>query len=287
MIPVGRLAPSGQWDTNMLAQLFANRIASTGVEFKTVDGYPNTDGCVLQIPGAFWADHYDTINEAIDRYKWILLFVTSDEEARFDINQLDHPNILFWQQTPRADRDYNATLFGCGWTPHFNQLPDNPPRKDLDVVLSAQNTHLRRNEAFAALEHVQHTKLINPTDGFTKGWTPASYADVMMRAKVCPCPAGTFSPDSFRLYEALEAGAVPIADDVSPREGYDSRGYWRSIFPDAPFPIFEDYADLSDIIDDVLSDWTHIANDVAAWWINEKTLYANWVVDDLKNLGAL
>ena len=31
-----------------------------------------------------------------------------------------------------------------------------------------------------------------------------------------PCPSGPATPDSFRLWEALEAGCVPIADGYAP-----------------------------------------------------------------------
>ena len=35
----------------------------------------------------------------------------------------------------------------------------------------------------------------------------------MSKAKAIPAPRGAVSPDSFRFYEALELGAVPITED--------------------------------------------------------------------------
>src|SRR5438128_265611 len=122
------------------------------------------------------------------------------------------------------------------------------------------------------------------TAGFTQGMAPAEYAAHMTSAKIAPCPSGAVSPDSFRLYEALEAHAVPIADDVSP--SYDSRGYWQMLYPGAPFPIISDYTDLPGWIDDQLAVWPTNANRIAAWWMAEKRRMAHALTDDLTALGA-
>jgi hypothetical protein len=292
MIPVGRLAPAGCWDTNLLERLFRNELYPTGLQFKIMDGYPNTnDSCVLVVPCRYWYEHIDEINAAIRRYSGVLFIRVGDEEDMFDVNRLEHPNIRYWIQTPRTDRHYpyGSRFFGVGFPPHFNNLSSTPPDKDMDVFLSAQRTHLRRQQAFEALEHVQGSQFVKSTDGFTKSWRegvgPGDYAVQMMKAKVAPAPSGAVSPDSFRLYEALEAHSVPIADDVSP--AYDSEGYWRTLFPAAPFPILTDYADLPGYINDQLEVWPANANRIAAWWMRQKREMVLWLEADLKALGAL
>lgn len=286
MIPVGQLAPGDQWDQNLLDRLFANEIYPTGLEFKRSEGYPNTDGAIMIIPGRYWAGHEREIGTALSRCRWVLAMRTSDEEDLFDIHKVDHPNVQWWVQTPRTDCDYgDARLFGVGFPRHFNNLPADPPEKTLDVFLSAQRTHMRRQQAFDALGDTQPDRYIEATEAFTRGVPPVQYADLMASAKVAPAPSGAESPDSFRLWEALEAHAVPIADDVSPV--YDSRGFWEKLYPGAPFPILTDYADLPGYIGDVLKDWPASANRVAAWWIQQKRSMAQWLRDDLETLGAL
>jgi hypothetical protein len=288
MIHVGWLAPTDCWDQNTLSLLLSNQLYPTGIRFKHHNGYPNTsDGCILVIPGRFWSEHVDRINQAIARFPWVLAFRVSDEEDWFDIHDVEHENIRWWVQTPRTDRDYgDARLFGVGFPAHFNNLQWEPPGKTTDVFLSAQNTHVRRNEAFKALAGEHDRWCVEETPGFTQGMDPAAYATLMVSAKIAPAPAGACSPDSFRLFEALEAHAVPIADDVSPV--YDSAGYWERLFPDAPFMIFEDYEDLPLLIEDELecceAPWC--ANRIAAWWIRQKRLYTHWLRDDLEQLGA-
>jgi hypothetical protein len=287
MIHVGRLSPFDQWDANLIDQLVANRVYPTGLDFKRVDGYPNAHGCILIIPGKYWADHTEQISEAIGTYDWVLALRMSDEEDLFDISAVKHRNLKWWLQYPRTNRDYgDARLIGVGYPPHFNHLPADAPTKDLDLFLSAQRTHKRRDEAFGALERVQtNNTIINETDGFTRGLPAPAYLEAMLRAKVAPAPSGAFTPDSFRVYEALESHAVPIADDISPV--YDSAGYWQRLFPTAPFPVLTDYESLPGYTADQLSDWPTNANRIAAWWMLQKRQMALNLREDLDALGAL
>jgi hypothetical protein len=286
MIPVGRLAPLSQWDTTLIDALIDGKVYPHGLDVRRYDGYPNTNGCILVCPGRYWWNRVDLINIAIATYDWLLFIRTSDEEDLFDIHKVEHPRVKFWVQTPRTDRDYgDARLFGVGYTPHFQGLSADPPAKSLDVYLAAQNTHPRRQECFEMLQSRGTKRRIHETPGFTQGLDTAEYARLMVQAKVAPCPSGPESPDSFRVYEALEVGAIPICDDLTP--GYDSAGYWRMLYPDAPFPILTDYTDLPGYISDQLFDWPANANRITAWWMREKRRMALNLVEDLEQLGAL
>ena len=286
-IRAGFLAPSG-WDQNIITGLLDGTWYPHGLDIQPMAGYPNNvDGCCLVLPGKYWHDQYDQINEALARYDWVLAFRTSDEEDWFDIHRVEHPNLRWWVQYSRTDRDYGeARLMPVGFTPHFNSLPADPPHKDLDVALSAQCTHVRRKEAFAALERIQSTNThIQPTDGFTQGLAAPEYVEMMLRAKIAPAPSGAFSPDSFRVWEALESHAVPIADDISPV--YPSRGYWQRLFPGDPFPVLTDYESLPGYVGGLLSDWPRYANRMVAWWMRAKRDTAHALRADLEELGAL
>lgn len=270
----------------MLRLLLDGDLYPHGLKVRHHAGYPNTDApVVIVVPGRYYAQHIDQINVAMQRFASALVVVTSDEESCFDIGEIEHPAARFWVQTPRADRDYGAArLFGVGYPPHFNRMR-SPTVPRLDVFLSAQDTHPRRAEAFAALQGDDPARYIEATAGFTRGIPPNAYRHMMASTKVAPCPSGAVSPDTFRLYEALEAHAVPIADDISP--AYDSRGYWRMLFPDCPFPVIENYSDLPGYIEDALADYPRNANRIAAWWMKTKRGYAQWLREDLEALGAV
>ncbi|AHH20836.1 hypothetical protein NONO_c60600 [Nocardia nova SH22a] len=284
MIPVVRLVPGDQWDQNMLDLLLADALYPHGLQFEAAEVWPDARGIVLVVPGRYWADRTDELTAALARYEWVLAIRTSDEEALFEIAKVEHPNIRWWVQTPRDRRDYAATRYlPLGFPSHFNKLPPGKP-KQVDVFLSGQNTHDRRAQCFAALDRVDRDKIVNETAGFTQGMPRYDYAGRMIAARVAPCPSGAVSPESFRVYEALEAHTMPIADDVSPV--YSSHGYWTALFPDVPFPTITNYASLPGYIDDVLADYPRIANRITAWWIGQKRRLGEWLIRDLEALGA-
>jgi hypothetical protein len=291
VIPVGRLAPADQWDQNLLGQLFDNKLYPTGLTFRRFEGYPNAKGCCLLIPSRYWHQHTDQITEAIERYDWCLAFRCGDEEDLFDVSQVSHPNIRWWVQTPRKGREYpvGTRFIGVGFPPHFNDLSEDVPEKDIDVALIGQNTHQRRRECFEALEKTMGSQFVKATSGFTESWRegagPGDYAFQMMKAKTAPCPSGAVSPDSFRFWVALEAHCVPIADMVSPVDGVTA--YWHRLFPDCPFPLIENYSDLAGYVEDALKGWPRNANRIAAWYMQYKRRLSHWLADDLTELGAI
>jgi hypothetical protein len=269
----------------MIRRLLDGDLYPHGLKVEHCEGYPpHVDGCILIVPGRYWAEAIPDIEDAISSFRWVLFIRTSDEQDLFDVNQVaGPPNIKFWVQTPRTDRNYgDARLFGVGFPPPFNYVDANVPTKTADVFLSAQNTHPRRYAAFQALKDHEG---VSPTTGFTRGLPAPAYVAHMTAAKVAPAPSGIFSPDTFRVWEALEAHSVPIADDISP--AYESAGFWKKLLPAAPFPTYTDAADLPEIIDQVLEDWPANANQIAAWWCRQKRRYAHWLVEDLTALGAL
>lgn len=272
---VGRLAPFNQWDQT---QLEHHLLAG----MKWVDGYPNTDQPIaLVIPGRYWHTRTAEISAAIARYPHVTAFLVGDEENLFDVDAVQHPAITWWVQTPEVGHDYPADtrFLPVGWTPHFTNLPPDPPDKTLDLFLAGQNTHPRRAAAFDGAERVECAgdKLIMPTEGFTQGLPRFVYFDAMRHAKIAPCPSGAVSPDSFRVWEALEAHAVPVVDDMSPVR--PSAGFWNLLAPDAPFPVLVSWPKLHRIAAPILDDWPHSANHVVAWWMRQKAVWRAQLVD--------
>lgn len=288
MIHVGQLGPTQQWDQTMVLDLLNNELYPTSLEFKHWTGYPTgAEGCILIIPGRYWAKQGNHISESLSRYKWVLALRTSDEEDLFDPYRVYHPNIKWWVQTPRVAKDYTgARAFGVGYTPHFKHLPLQAPEKRIQVFLSAQNTHTRRAACFDAYrQRTFADSHIQATSGFTQGLTQDKYRAAMLQTRVAPAPSGAESPDSFRVWEALQAHAIPIADDLSPT--HDSAGYWNLVCPGAPFPVLQDAENYIGYTMDLLKAWPTIGNDVAAWWCTYKRRMTYWLIDDLKELGAL
>ena len=56
------------------------------------------------------------------------------------------------------------------------------------------------------------------------------YLDICCQSRFVICPSGSMTADTFRVYEAMECGAIPIADRRSPRDepGFN---YWIECYP--------------------------------------------------------
>jgi hypothetical protein len=287
VIAVGRLAPGDQWDQNLIDRLLSNELYPTGTDFDRSEGYPRAAGAVMVIPGRYWAGHESEISDALNAYRWVLGIRTGDEEDLFNVAAVTHPNLRWWIQTPCPGREYpdGARFIPIGFPPHFNSMPALPPLKDFDVFLSAQNTHQRRHLAFEALKQIPGA-FTRETEGFTQGFSPGAYRQAMEHAKVAPAPSGAVCQDSFRVWEALEAHAVPVVDAVSPTRGDD--GFWKQLFGLYPFDVYWDGAGLANDVAAIVSH-THpgYANRVTAWWMRYKRQLAHWLREDLEKLGAL
>ena len=130
-----------------------------------------------------------------------------------------------------------------------------------------------------------------------KGLTTKDYADLLSNTKFSLCPMGNHSVDCFRVYESLEAGAIPIIEAKGLREvlailfnpqlllkygtwdrNFWSRNYryWKKTYPDGfPCPLIYSWKDLEALIDsadaEVLSERTQ------KWWKDYKKYLANLV----------
>ena len=94
-----------------------------------------------------------------------------------------------------------------------------------------------RRTTLAAFATIEPNKVVietgNSYNSPVTGLSSSDYRDLMIVSDFVLCPIGNISVDSFRTYEALECGAVPIVQD-------DGTGYWRSILNtsyDPPFVI--------------------------------------------------
>lgn len=241
---------TGYWDHEFIKDIF--------------EDIPETDRQVVVIPGAYQWDVIDKINERLAEFKKILVIVTSDEESKFNVNKLDHPDMIVYSQYGNG-----GLMFPLGYSPGTRDYLKGLGIQDktLNWFFAGQITHSRRQMLAQQLRKMDKGFLLE-TDGFAKGLTKPDYISLLSTAKTVPCSPGPISVDSFRLYEALEAGCVPIADDVSPLVSY-RLNYWRKLFGGEGFPTFINYDDLPDLINRAV-EYPNMNNKVLAWWINKK-----------------
>lgn len=163
-----------------------------------------------------------------------IVILTSEEDAYFEWEKAIPSKFEIWTQyyspstkmdiktrlllgAPLRIRDYKINNLPKKYRWSFVGQVQNPFREECVKVLKTMaNGYLREVEMFGG-----HGK---------NGMDYQEYLDIMCQSEYVICPAGSMCVDSFRVYEAMECGAIPVTDVRAPRdpEGFD---YWHEVYP--------------------------------------------------------
>ena len=108
---------------------------------------------------------------------------------------------------------------------------------------------------------------INLTEDFSgkKSMDTNDYYKILNNSIFVPIPHGYFHPETYRLYEALEAGCIPIIEN--PFKFFDN------FLPNNPLPSVNSWKDSSTIIKKYLEnkkDIEIVGNKINDWWTQHK-----------------
>lgn len=264
--------PRQHWDTSWLQAVFAGRIGGDGCGDCFVTEPSGWAAMVVMVAGNFHSkpEDVEALNGFLHRQApGRVLIVHSDEEHLFPYELFDVPGTRLWVQTPDPDREYPAgtRFFGEGWSPYTPEILAawaSPPRT-IEVGFRGQVTHDRRKSMYGSfIDDLGNWPDINATAGFTMGIARAGYLRELATTKVALCPSGPCTPDTFRVWEALEAGCVPLVDDVTP-DG--KSGYWKRLLgEEPPFPLVTTWSDAPEMARLVLENFDALQHTCAMWW---------------------
>lgn len=177
---------------------------------KSIEKY-ETDRQVVVIPGAYQGDIIPEINQYLAQFDKVLVFVTSDEEGKFNCKHLVHKDIIHYCEYGNCDR-----FFPLGYTSNTRRLLKEEgftpiSKKKIGFFFSGQtNTPLRTGIIESLQEGAKEDDLILGTNGFAQGLEQWNYYHAMAQAKGGIVLPGNISPDSFRFYEYLEAQVITL-----------------------------------------------------------------------------
>ena len=273
-----------QWDYGMLKDLLEGKMWTTpdweDFEIIESDYLPKQERAIVAIAARHHAGLEEEINHELDRIGNCVLFLMGDEEADFDVEKIRKNNMHIWVQNPHMGKHDNYDRIGTGYPQHIHSnLPDKIV-KDIDIFFAGQITHNRRTDLIEALQNVDMTKRVIKTEGFTQGMKPKEYYRYLTSANFAPCPSGAVIPDSFRLFEALECMAIPIADNKTP--GGDKLEYWDWLFKAiTPFPQIDNWYVIESAISGQFDNPKHHINIQTEWWIKWKRNFVYKVMEQL------
>ena len=119
------------------------------------------------------------------------------------------------------------------------------------------------------------------------GLDTAEYAKLLESSKYALCPPGQDSMDSFRIYEALEAGCVPVTLNNS-LQFILRPSYWHAVFygeQKMPFVSEDEWELTRSVVHGVSQEeYEQHRKDCAAVWLRWKTLWKTTATDLYKKL---
>ena len=146
------------------------------------------------------------------------------------------------------DKNYQRT---CKWT--FTGTVHKSSRHDLLYQLGKINPNfVHKTEKFAEKGSLDSNEI----------------SKILSNTEFVPCPNGVVHPETYRLYEALECGCIPIVEKI-----YD---YYDRLFPKNPFFKVNKWIEAKDFILDLnQNDIQKKQIECKKWWMNTKNELQN------------
>ena len=116
-----------------------------------------------------------------------------------------------------------------------------------------------------------------------RNFTRAEYREVLLDSTFVPCPMGNVNLESFRVYEALECGSIPI---VEKRAQLD---YFGRLLGKHPIPAFSSWAAAARFASTVLNDperLRSLRDRCFDWWVGYKKVLQERVAQFILDSGS-
>lgn len=275
----------GRWDQQWFKRMLdgEEHVPPGGFEFEKSDFATVIEqGGVLILPVGSYHEHgikhviLKQVWNDMMSMPWGVVIATSDECSTFDWHKIDPwpEHIRLWVTTPRPDKTYppNTVLIGNG-APSGVDRASHAITRDLDIALVGQGGHERRRMAFASVTRAADQlfpgrrparTVIRETPGFAQGVQRDDFLFLMSRAWLAPAPSGPCTQDTFRAYEALESGCVPLLDGL--RQGGRGAGYWEMVGMGDVAPVIDDWDMFGPVAAEILDDRCWFAARVQSRW---------------------
>ena len=289
----------GMWDQALLIAAIEGRLIENTVRY--VEHYkwhepsviPESGGGILIVPGA--TEDVQAVKAFVDKMKWCVLVITSDEVNLFPLAEFKKLNRIIWRQHPVPQRGgFEADrVFPTGWRPDtLSTIQASPPTdKDLMWAFLGQVNNPDRDRCYKSLTSMggDVNYILNVTDGFAKGMDYPNYIHTLRRSKLAPSPAGIHNTDCFRIFEALECGTLPVVA-IRPDTHPPKFNYWSEMTGGrVPFPLVSHWNEFRDVVKTYQEDeaaWEIDRDNAVKWWDGYKKQFAQTLEADALRLES-
>lgn len=256
----------GNWDHGLLASLMDGD--ARFVQHNHKDSNPVHDEAIIIVGKP--QDPAGLRNYLVQIKKGIIILV-SDEDSEWDWTVIP-AHLQIWTQYYFRNKEAIEERMLLGFPTRLKDVTINKNMERLyyvSFVGQVQNQH--RQQCVKELKKIPNN-FIKISDGFggLNGLEYQDYINILCKSKIVLCPSGSMCTDSFRVYETLECGALPIVETRSPRDSKNF-DYWFEINKDVPFPFVDDWADLQSLLEAGGEKWIKLkTKECIDWWNNYK-----------------
>jgi len=225
----------------------------------------------------FKEDFYQTIKQKV---KKIFLFHMNDEHLDKRTKSIYKYFDYIWRTccSPMYFLSKNVKCIPPGYKSGFDQKFDINKKRELKWAFFGTQHKSSRHDMNYQLEKIK-PNFINRIDKFNdknKSLNVDEMKKIYINTNFAPCPAGFFHPESYRIYEALQCGAIPIVESVY--------NYFDNIYPNNPMIKIKRWEEAKEIVDN----WSEekILNkrkECLKWWNNYLVAHQNLIFKKISN----
>lgn len=281
-----------KWEYDWISELLED-IETEIIVTNTFENLPPLENCVVVCNHAVnYRAYLDALRRNGNQYGVILL---SDENVMEPMEYVHDPNCKFVARNyfhPFYHLHPKVFVFGLGYKTGFTKVDDEFKTfkdRELDWCFAGSVHNDKRKEAIEKFKNYSGDYKLHTCSGFnaTDGLSTEEYRKLLNNCKFALCPQGQENMDSFRIYEALEAGAVPVTIKHSQHMIIEP-SYWHAIFYgdlNLPFVIGADWDDAVNQLKNLkIQDCEKMQSNCQAFWSRWKT---TWKTKFSKNIKLL
>ena len=245
-----------QWEHDWLSYLLEDTFAQFLITNEFYGLPVNKPTVVVANHAINYREYLDTLRQNNKKYAVVLL---SDENVCEKMEYVHDPNCVFVARNyfnPLYLKHPKVFTFGLGYKNNFRTKEKSPLYSERRYIWSfAGSFHDDfRKDAVETFKKLNPHK-IHSVSGFNAkdGLETHKYVSMLEQSKFALCPRGQVNNDCFRIYEALEAGCIPVV--LASAEHLQVKpSYWHAVFygdSTMPFVVADSWAEALEKVQDI------------------------------------
>ncbi len=256
----------GLWETDWIRDVFCDLVESEKLDL----GLTCFDDDTIHVVSSNWKplSYYSSYFEALrTRCKNIVLVHLSDEWFSSGFGLYRHFDAVVRNfYTYLADSDGIFTIpegYSVGTPVGQAVVPADRRRYAWSFVGEVKASRFEMVAALDGFEPQRFSKTSSISDVSGTKLTKAEYNAILAESVFSPCPMGNAILETWRLYESLEIGCIPITEK---RRGMD---YFHNLFGPHPIPSFIDWSEARQYAEALHADIPSLLrkqSEIGEWW---------------------